>query len=229
MKQQKYVADFEGSIKALREEVQELILQRQLIHHGVPATSNIWSVAAEFFRLVRHRVRPSSPSNTLVSRKYNTQREFLRSTMSNDVTDGAVSGIDALLKNWALQSLCYDEIDLQPVRFEKVPRGSLVATTRGLLVINNNTLRYAFPHLVNSAQWSDLALNMLGQRLALRGSVQFEWDSASARVTSVVCKTDIMTPLLHLFGSVDVVASVFEQARLTAEGRLVSSDGLQVC
>lgn len=58
--------------------------------------------------------------------------------------------------------------------------------------------------------------------------MEFEWDAASARVTSIVCKADILTPLLQLFGSLDDVSRVFEQAQLTTEGRLVSSgEGLE--
>ncbi|EGZ27681.1 hypothetical protein PHYSODRAFT_470113 [Phytophthora sojae] len=229
LKQQKFTLRPAGSSRRLREEVQELTLKRQLIHYGVPTTSNVWSVAAEFFRLFRRSVRPVEPPNALTPcNNYNAQRDFLKSTMATDVTDGEVYGVEALLETWALQSVCYDDIDLQPVRLEESPRGSVLATTKGTLTINENTLRFAFPHLVDSTEWSNLAVKMLGQRLALRGSVEFEWDAASARVTSIVCKADILTPLLQLFGSLDDVSRVFEQAQLTTEGRLVSSgEGLE--
>ncbi|KAL3673993.1 hypothetical protein V7S43_001678 [Phytophthora oleae] len=148
--------------------------------------------------------------------------------MAPDVTDGTVCGVDALLKTWALQSLCYDKIDLQPVRLENGPGNALVATTKGTLVINENTLRNAFPNLVSDGRLATLLDKMLGQQLELRGSVQFDWDSASARVTSIVCKADILTPLLRLLGSLDAVAYVFDNARLTPEGRLAPNESIRV-
>ncbi|GMF65824.1 unnamed protein product [Phytophthora lilii] len=216
MRQQQLMTDLESNLQTLRKEVQELELQRHLIYHGVPTKSNNWSVAAEFFRLFRSSVKPTTTSATTDASDFNVQRSFLASTMSPDVTDGAVCGVDALLEAWAAQS--------------NGPGNLLVAAIKGTLVINENTLRFAFPHLVEEyGRWSNLADRMLGQRLVLRGSVHFEWDRESCRVSSVVCRADVLTPLMKLFGSLDDVALISSNARLDAEGRLVSSEGLQAC
>lgn len=58
MRQRQLVTDLEDSIVQLREEIQELKHQRELIGRGVPTTSNLWGVAVEFFRLFRHGVKP---------------------------------------------------------------------------------------------------------------------------------------------------------------------------
>ncbi|POM59910.1 hypothetical protein PHPALM_31294 [Phytophthora palmivora] len=169
MKQQKLMTDLENSIYHLKEEIQELKLQRQLIYYGVPTFTNIWGVATEFFRLFRNSVQP--PTLLAGSRgEYDTQENFLRATMTSDVTDGIVCGVDALLDTWSMQSVCYQDIDLQPVRMYNVPNDSMVATTKGRLTINENTLRFAFPHLITeSEKWSDLTIKMLGQQLELHG------------------------------------------------------------
>jgi hypothetical protein len=99
----------------------------------------------------------------------------------------------------------------------------MLAATRGTLVVNENTLRNSFPHLLVRAEegrWSTLAEKMLGQTLKLRGSVEFKLDAASGRVASVRCKANILTPLLQLLGSLDDVSHVFHKARLTPDGRL---------
>ncbi|KAK1948580.1 bZIP transcription factor 1 [Phytophthora citrophthora] len=227
MKQLKRVNGLEVAIKHLRAEIQELTLQRRLIDHGVPTSTSLWGTAAEFFRLFQNSVR--LPSATDCSRtQYDIQQNFLRATMAPDVTDGIVCGVDALLRTWTLLSQCYDKIDLHPVRLENGPDNALVATTKGTLIINENTLRNAFPHLVSDERFATLVDKMLGQQLELRGSVQFDWDSASARVTSIVCKADILTPLLRLLGSMQDVAYVFDNARLTPEGRLAPNESICV-
>ncbi|OWZ06421.1 hypothetical protein PHMEG_00021327 [Phytophthora megakarya] len=223
-KQQQLVIDLENSIYQLKEDIQELKLQRQLIYVGVPTSTNIWGVAAEFFRLFRKSVEPPTIATTVASSDYMRQQSFLRATMTDNVTDGRVCGVDALLETWAIQSACYQEIDMQPLRMENGPGDSMVATTKGILTITENTLRFAFPHLVAGGKTrSDLATKMLGQQLQLHGSVKLEWDPTRGRVASIVCNVDILTPLLRLLGSLDDVSYVFDEARLNPEGRLVST------
>lgn len=227
MKQLNRVNGLNETIKQLRAEIQELTLQRRLIDYGLPTSTSPWGTAAEFFRLFRSSVRLPSATDC-AGTQYDVQQDFLRATMAPDVTDGTVCGVDALLRTWAMQSQCYDKIDLQPVRLENGPDNALVATTKGTLVISENTLRNAFPHLVSDEKFTILVDKLLGQHLELRGSVQFDWDSASARVTTIVCTVDILTPLLHLLDSLDNVAYVFDNARLTPEGRLAPNESIRI-
>ncbi|KAG6950144.1 hypothetical protein JG688_00014300 [Phytophthora aleatoria] len=144
MKQNKLVTDLEESIGHRRGDIQELKRQRRLIRCDILTNRSLWGTATEFFRLFRSSVRPplSTGNSTGTQSEYIVQHNFLRATMAADITDGTVCGVDALLQTWVLQSLCYERIDLQPVRLENGPRDSLVATTKGTLVINENTLRY---------------------------------------------------------------------------------------
>ncbi|POM70867.1 Hypothetical protein PHPALM_12641, partial [Phytophthora palmivora] len=53
MKQRKKVEGLEASIQQLREEVQELKLQREVVSVGAMSNTTVWNVAAEYFRVFR--------------------------------------------------------------------------------------------------------------------------------------------------------------------------------
>lgn len=57
MKQLNKVTDLENGIQALKEEIQDLKLQRQVICFGVPERHTRWGVAAEYFRLFRNGIK----------------------------------------------------------------------------------------------------------------------------------------------------------------------------
>ncbi|POM79983.1 Hypothetical protein PHPALM_2234 [Phytophthora palmivora] len=81
------------------------------------------------------------------------------------------------------------------------------------ITLTCNTLRRAFPHLnsnehgdTNGGVWSPLAARMLGQKLVLRGFVQFGWDDATDKVVRLHFQADMMTPMVKLLGSLSDVA-----------------------
>ncbi|KAF1773483.1 hypothetical protein GQ600_3748 [Phytophthora cactorum] len=71
--------------------------------------------------------------------------------MAPDVTDGVVK---ALLESIALQSQCYEAIDLQSVRMDDGPDDSLLVTTKCELTITETMLYCGFPNLVKYGKWS---------------------------------------------------------------------------
>lgn len=64
---------------------------------------------------------------------------------------------------------------------------------------------------------------LLNKRLVIQGTVRFDWDETSGRVVRLESKMDMVTPLLKLLGALDKVAAVFDNARITPEGSVISS------
>ncbi|ETL47664.1 hypothetical protein L916_02604, partial [Phytophthora nicotianae] len=230
MKQLKKVEDLETSIRQLREEVQQLKLQREVLSVGVMSNTTVWSVAAEYFRMFRYGVKSlglSTQNCALVATsspfQADAQRRFLLSTMMASVTSETGYGVDALMENWSFVTRFHPDIDVQLMSLESKGDGLVMGKTLGRLTITENTLRHAFPHLVSDGgERAQLARKLLGQQLVMRGGVHFEWDSVNGRIARVQHKADLMTPLLQLLGSLEAVSCVFEKALVTPESTAVS-------
>ncbi|KAE8881480.1 hypothetical protein PF005_g25177 [Phytophthora fragariae] len=235
-RQRKHAEDLDSSIQQLRDEIQELETQRQVLLRCAPASESVWIVATEYFRLFRQgcmapvkapdMVSSSSANHSqAVSRlkQAHAQLDFLRATMSPDVTDGSACGPDAILKHWKLLSLYHGDVHVQLKRLRQDSgSGSVVATTRVGLTITEKSLRYIYPHL--SADSSDstlLAKKLLNQRLVMRGSVRFDWDDNSGQVVRMETKIDMMSAMIKLLGNLGDVVRVFEKAAITPEGRFI--------
>lgn len=125
--------------------------------------------------------------------------------MAEDVTDGCLCGAEALLENWRLFTLLHGDLQVQLTSLEQLSGGSLLAATSVTLTIIQNTVLHLYPHLIrvgaNGQEWSPLASRMLNQRLVVPGSVRFDWDSTSGRVSRLESKLDMLTPMLKLLGS----------------------------
>lgn len=146
--------------------------------------------------------------------------------MSSDVVGVIGYGVEALLQNWKLVSLCHPDIDIQLVRLEGGPGDSLVAITRGTYTITENTLRLALPHLVDSSNdgmWDPLATRLLGQKLVIKGCSSVLWDEDAGRVVSIQYTADMLTPVLQLLGNLGEVSRMFSHARVNPESRFVVS------
>lgn len=209
--------------------MEKLEQQRHIVSFGIPTRETVWNIAAEYFRLFRHGyIAPmkvseaQSDATTARSRQSHVQLEFLRSAMSINVTDGVVRGVEAILENWRLFTQYHDDMQLQLERLEKGPGDSVLATMTMDITMTENTLRHAYPHLLASES-TTLAARMLDERLVVKGSIRFGWDHGSGRVTSLETKMDMLTPMLRLLGSLEDVARVFEDARVTPDGKLAES------
>ncbi|KAK1943297.1 bZIP transcription factor 1 [Phytophthora citrophthora] len=226
-KQSNKLTSLESSVDALKKEIQELTLQRQVISAGVRTNYTRWAVAAEYFRLFRNGITgvPTMPnSEVVIPVESNVQRKFLEATMALDVVGTGGYGVDGLLRIWKLTSLCHPDIDIQLVRLEDGPADSLIATTRGTHTITEGTLRFAFPHLTDGSEENTwLASRLLGQRLVMTSSSRIMWNTETQRVVSIQYSADMLTPMLQLLGNLEDVSKVFTNARLNAESRFVAS------
>ncbi|KAE9293987.1 hypothetical protein PR003_g24370 [Phytophthora rubi] len=236
-RQRQHEEELDAFIRHVHEEIQDLETQRQDILRYAPTNESVWVVATEYFRLFRYgfvapvMVPVSSASNSpsALFNKWNqktppsnVQLEFLKKSMTADVTDGVVFGAEALLENWRLLSLYHDDVHVQLQRLEQIGDDSLRAVTTTSITITKNTLRHVYPHL--DSEHSALAAKLLNQRLVMRGTVHFDWDNTSGRVVRVMSKVDALTPMLRLLGSLENVSTVFEKAMMTLEGRFSATE-----
>ncbi|KAE8976809.1 hypothetical protein PF005_g25178 [Phytophthora fragariae] len=237
-RQRKYAEGLDTTINTLREEVQALEMQRQNVLRCAPTNDSVWVVATEYFRLFRHgfmapmMVPETSSSSTGSSssnkkrsasaslKQSNAQLDFLTATMVSDVTDCTVTGPDALLEHWRLFSLSFDDVHLQLKRMEQLDEESLLAFTTTSVTITESTLHHVFPHL-GTERLSSIAAKLLNQRLVLRGSSRFDWDDTCGRVMRLESKVDLLSPMLQLLGNLEDVATAFENARVTPDGKFV--------
>ncbi|KAE9269923.1 hypothetical protein PR003_g30996 [Phytophthora rubi] len=119
-RQRQHEEELDAFIRQVHQEVQDLETQRQDILRYAPTNESVWVVATEYFRLFRYgfvtpvMVPVSSASNSpsALFNKWNqktppsnVQLEFLKKSMTADVTDGVVFGAEALLENWRLLRL----------------------------------------------------------------------------------------------------------------------------
>ncbi|KAG7401123.1 hypothetical protein PHYBOEH_002681 [Phytophthora boehmeriae] len=237
-RQLKLVVGLESSIARLQEEIQQFKVQRQVLSMNVLTSTTVWSIAAEYYRLFRSGIKsrvsmdglvssvalvPTEPSKVLV------QRNFLQQTMTSNVTDGTARGVDAMIEGWKLVSLYHGDIDIRLSNLEVGAEDSLIATMEGTHQINENTLRLAFPHLVHGVEreeWSSLATKLVDQQLVVQATAIFEWDCDMGRVSSIMYRADLLTPMLALLGSLKDVSRVFSGALITPEGSLVPGQDL---
>ncbi|KAK1930314.1 hypothetical protein P3T76_014274 [Phytophthora citrophthora] len=145
---------------------------------SVQTKGSVWNIAVEYFRLFRHGyIAPAIFSGNEHTRQH-VRLELLQVTMSIDVMDGNLCGVDVHLENWRLFSLYHDDVQLQLERLDKDPGNSIVATTKTGITITENTLGNLYPHLfVNGGKWSPLAHRLLDQRIEMDGFIRFVWYS----------------------------------------------------
>ncbi|OWZ04822.1 hypothetical protein PHMEG_00023203 [Phytophthora megakarya] len=219
----------ESNIRNLHDEIKNLQLQRVVLSL-VPTNKTPWSVVVEYFRLFRFGVNPSATVAQLRTAAESNypfnppiQRDFLAATMTPDVTDGTVSGIDAIMRSWKHVSLCFNGFQVDVKSLENGPDDSVIVTTKQHVTITENMLKYTFPHLIDdSGGYSHLATKLLRQQILIRGSVHFKWNSENGRVTSFLFKADMVTPILHLLHNLEDVSDVFRSSRLTPECGVVT-------
>ncbi|GMF40787.1 unnamed protein product [Phytophthora lilii] len=229
-KQNQRVRNVQDDVHQLQEEIQELKIQQQILSLVTPTNMTMWNVAVEYFRLFRFGVRPpaaseqvSSPERMLCPTQPKVQRAFLHATMASEVTDGAVCGVEAIMNSWARMSLCYPGIVIDLKSIESSSPESIIAFTKQNATISKERIRIAFLHLYGTGdEYSTLAEKLLGQHIAINGSVHFEWDNTCDRVGRFEFKADMLTPLLRVLGNLADVSRVFDNALLTPECGLVA-------
>ncbi|ETK95260.1 hypothetical protein F441_01820 [Phytophthora nicotianae CJ01A1] len=226
-RQRQHAEDLNDSIRQLKEEIQDLEIQKHNVSRSAPTDKNVWVVATEYFRHFRHGYNACDVLlfTSTARTKQHLQLDFLKATMAPEVTDGDLIGAEVLLESWRRFSLYHGDVNVELTRLEQVSRDSLFATTQTSITITQNTLRFLYPHLVNvndDSHEAALALKLLDQRLVVHGSVWFDWDSTTGRVVRLESKLDLLTAMLRLLGDLESVVRVFDEALITLDGRLVA-------
>ncbi|EGZ18066.1 hypothetical protein PHYSODRAFT_300895 [Phytophthora sojae] len=223
-RQWEHADELEASISELKEAIKDLEDQRGVILARIPTNPSLWVVATEYFRLFsRGYMMPllvsdlsSFEAEVHHPKEIHAQLTFLKETMALDVTDGDACGVEAILEMWRLFSLHHSDL---------VSDESVLATTSTRITITDHTVRALYPHLLETEARGrfSLAGMLLNKRLVIQGTVRFDWDETSGRVVRLESKMDMVTPLLKLLGALDKVAAVFDNARITPEGSVISS------
>ncbi|KAG6618563.1 uncharacterized protein IUM83_01323 [Phytophthora cinnamomi] len=153
------------------------------------------------------------------------QEGFVRTAVAPDVHYGTVQGVEALLENWRYLSLGFKGIEIQLDRLESGTDGSVVATSTTMFTITENTLRVVFPHLLDDEENGKLhpiGAKLLGQQVHVKALTEFNWDGERGCMTSIHMTPDLFTPLLRILGSLEDVAHVFSNARMTSECKAIN-------
>ncbi|KAL3657589.1 hypothetical protein V7S43_017556 [Phytophthora oleae] len=177
----------------------------------IPARENLWTVALAYFCVFRRGLQPRLGPST------RSQFELLRAATAPTMGFNTGLGSEAMMKSWKCISLWFQDVELSVEEMRREATGSLVAFTTTSVTINERTLRNVFPHLCsNNGKYGGLAGKLLGQRIVMRGSTRFEWDSAQRRLSRVRTQSDLLVPMVSLVG-LDKVSLVFEKAIISPE------------
>ncbi|GMF52683.1 unnamed protein product [Phytophthora fragariaefolia] len=229
-KQHDNMVGLEKETSQLQAEINQLEDQRRALAATVPEGACIWSVAIEYFLLFQHGLReqqsaqhPSPPSDVAQGKETcSAQVNFLRSRLAPDVILNDGRGVDAAIYCWRRISFWFEDFQLELEHLHKGGPNVLLATTITSFTITERTLRNVFPGIWNereSAVGAPLVDKLLRQRIVMRGTTRFEWDSSRRRVSSVIAQSDLMTPMLRLLGSLKDVEQVFGNAIISPDFR----------
>ncbi|KAL3665172.1 hypothetical protein V7S43_009801 [Phytophthora oleae] len=221
-KQRQLTTDMEIYNHRLEKEIEQLQRTRDVVLAGDLATKRtVWCVAAEYFRVFQRGLPAVKSARTI-------GLDFLEATMDPELDAGTVQGLEALAWNWTVFTHFFTDVQIQLGRLEQIAENALVATTTTIITITSSSLSNIFPHLTNygvdlgkANDWSRIAAKLLNQRLVMRGSVHFSWDSADSRVLRLITQTDMVTPLLRVLGNFEDVSRVFSHARINPDCNLV--------
>ncbi|KAF1775791.1 hypothetical protein GQ600_9741 [Phytophthora cactorum] len=169
MKQQKKVLDLEIGIRQLRDEIQQLKLQKEVVSS----------------RRVTNRQSGVSQPSTFVSSGTGTRPYGHIESFHHGIPDGIASGLPSLLENWRQLSTYHENMEIDLVRLDVGPDDNLIATVRSATTMSEKALRHGFPHLFENGQWTRLGARLLGQRIVMNGAVSFVWDAEKDRVSSI--------------------------------------------
>ncbi|KAK1942272.1 hypothetical protein P3T76_006594 [Phytophthora citrophthora] len=217
-KQRQSMAALEIRNHEMEEEIRQLQRTRDILLAKRPVTgSTVWSVAVEYFQVFRHGLPAAGSARTV-------GLDFLKASMVPELDAGTVQGVEALAQNWTVFTQFFAAVQIQLNRLDQIAENSLVATTTTSIIITKSSLSNIFPHLTSygkPSEWSRIAEKLLNQRLIMRGSVHFSWDSDNNRVMRLISQSDMVTPLLRMLGSLEDVATVFNCACINPDCNFV--------
>ncbi|KAL3657729.1 hypothetical protein V7S43_017302 [Phytophthora oleae] len=201
-----------------------------MLCYGIQTKNNLWNVVIEYFRLFRYGfLMPMCGVESIGMDNPKDQEYFLRAAMADDVVLGELSGVDALIDQWQRYSSYFWKLYLHLNKMEQQPLGAMNADATLSFTITAATLRFVFPHLLDDepshddeiddipATYASLRTRFIGLRLHCQCSIRFSWDDAVGRVTQLEATVDLLSPLLHELGNLELVSCVLEKALITPE------------
>ncbi|ETP37213.1 hypothetical protein F442_14978 [Phytophthora nicotianae P10297] len=195
----------------LQNEIQDLEERRSAIITATPTKENLWGVVVEYFRVFRFGVR-GTISNSLET---NAQLNFLQRTMTLDVQSNTGYGPSELIATWRRFSTSLQGVEIELQNLKRDSINAVVATIATNFTITEHVVQKLFPRL-SGKRSSLLTKKLLHQEIVMLGTVRFVWDRTCGRITSVLSRSDMVTPMLELVGNVEELARVFEYARVLA-------------
>ncbi|OWZ14998.1 hypothetical protein PHMEG_00011438 [Phytophthora megakarya] len=206
-KQDNRMLTLEEETNRIRQEIEKLEQHRRNLSPSVRARANMWSAVGAYFHVCRNAKSTSFE-----------EQDFVQATMTSDVVFNGGCGTKALIEEMRRFSSSFEDFELELLFLKKDTENSLVATTTTTFTLSKQTLQKVFPHLWSSENGgrprSPLADKLVGQRIVVPGTIRFTWDETKCRMTSVLSRTDLVTPMLELVGSLENLAQVFEHKRV---------------
>ncbi|OWZ12077.1 hypothetical protein PHMEG_00014814 [Phytophthora megakarya] len=226
------LAGLNEDIRVLREEIDMFHVRRSNRSRTIVIKPTLWGVVGEYFRLFRCGVNPSLSTMSTTRSRQTLQMQypvevahqfsFLQTVMMPRVICGGQRiGVEAHLKEWKTISRTYPDFNMKLVHLGEGPSGDLVATSKAIFTFTEETLCNAFPHLIDNGNKNPIVAKLLGRRLEVDGVTRFTWDETMGRVTKLSFQVDLISPILQVLGSLDLIAIMFNNAFVTPEGHVV--------
>ncbi|KAG1689955.1 hypothetical protein DVH05_001785 [Phytophthora capsici] len=204
-KKDDYANNLDDENRQLRDEINELEQRRRSVSAKVPSKKSGWSVAVEYFRLFQYGVRESAE----------TQMDFLQTSMAPTVVFNAEQGVEAMMKSWQQLSRWFSDFEIELDGLGKDSLGFFSAMTKTTFTLTEGAIGSVFPELWSSR--SSLVKKLLDQKIVMRGSTLFEWDTGYCRMVYIRSQADLLTPMLQLLGTLEAVEEVFDKALITLD------------
>ncbi|OWZ08235.1 hypothetical protein PHMEG_00019258 [Phytophthora megakarya] len=189
-----------------------------------------WGVVVEYYCLLGRGVNNSfltkfstsrSPSAHQSPVHVETLHEYFQTILMPNVISCGGVGVEAHLTEWMRISTMFPDFNMKIVRMEKGANSEVVVTSKTALTFSENTFRNAFPHVSNNDYMIQIAEKLWGKTLEIRTVAHFIWDEKMDRFDEIRFEADLISPMLRVLGSLDLVACMFESALVSPEGKPV--------
>ncbi|KAF4324137.1 hypothetical protein BBO99_00001797 [Phytophthora kernoviae] len=223
-RQKQYSENLEAIVRALRTEVCDLQILRNLrreqsLQLRGSASGSMAKIVREYMTVFRHGMPAEAVETAMNGKKRalsttyqptpDAQREFLNCIMDPfvEVFDWCgrfVLGASTLLNGWTAWAAWHDSLDFELIDIDVVDSEDTlaVATKANLRVrVSQKTIEHLFPHIAGNAQ---LCAKMLGKEICypMRDTFFF---ASNRRVIKYVCDIDFAEALLPVVGDYETV------------------------
>ncbi|KAG7391589.1 hypothetical protein PHYPSEUDO_004091 [Phytophthora pseudosyringae] len=207
----------EGTVKRLRQEVDHLKQAHEGLLSGEPVKHSPWTIVVGVFRLVEDSVhspwRMTNATGVLNDAQMQRNLTFLRECVLPGVAMGNLSGVESLTNQLRRFALNLGDPKLHLQRIEAMAPSVMISTARLYTTVTELTLSNAFPKLSKGTHQdagdthAARREQLLGQRLNCSCTTTLFFDEKTGRVERLEVSTDLVGPLLRVFGNLGDVAS----------------------